>query len=73
MWFHHARWLLPVLLAVVAPLRAEPVTIYRCTDEHGRLTLRDTPCRAGQRQQTSEMQRPRDPPPQPPAPPVAAP
>lgn len=41
---------------------ADEVTIYRCTDADGRLTLRDTPCKRGERQQTIEMQRPRDPP-----------
>lgn len=50
------------------------VTIYRCTDAQGRLTLRDTPCRKGERQQTREMLRPADPAPRPvarPAPAVA--
>ncbi|WP_222565901.1 DUF4124 domain-containing protein [Novilysobacter antarcticus] len=42
------------------------VTIYRCTDAHGRLSLRDTPCRRGEQQETRGMQRPQDPPPPPP-------
>lgn len=39
---------------------ADNVTIYRCTDAAGRLALRDTPCRKGERQQTREMLRPKD-------------
>jgi len=36
------------------------VTIYRCTDAKGHLTLRDTPCGKGQQQETRTMVRPRD-------------
>lgn len=36
------------------------VTIYRCTDAGGHLTLRDTPCRKDQVQQTRTMLRPHD-------------
>jgi len=39
---------------------ADEVTIYRCTDATGHLTLRDTPCAARQKQQTRTMLRPRD-------------
>lgn len=39
------------------------VTIYRCTDASGRLSLRDSPCRKGERQQVRSMLRPTDPPP----------
>ncbi|HXH00595.1 MAG TPA: DUF4124 domain-containing protein [Xanthomonadaceae bacterium] len=39
---------------------ADGVTIYRCTDAARKLTLRDTPCRKGERQQTREMLRPKD-------------
>lgn len=60
--------LLP-LLAVSA--RAADVTIYRCTDASGHLTLRDTPCRAGEKQEARNMVRPTDPPPRPPAPAAA--
>ena len=42
---------------------AAEVTIYRCTDAKGQLTLRDTPCRKDEKQQTREMLRPQDPPP----------
>lgn len=44
---------------------AAEVVIYRCTDAQGGLTLRDSPCRAGERQQMRSMQRPVDPPPRP--------
>ncbi|KIQ95951.1 hypothetical protein TI01_2541 [Lysobacter sp. A03] len=44
----------------------EQVTIYRCTDAQGRLSLRDSPCRRGEHQETRGMQRPQDPPPPPP-------
>ena len=52
---------LPMLLASAGALAAD-ITIYRCTDGQGRLTLRDTPCRKGETQQATDMQRPRDPP-----------
>lgn len=39
---------------------ADQVTIYRCTDANGKLTLRDTPCAKGQQQQTRSMLRPKD-------------
>jgi hypothetical protein len=39
---------------------ADEVTIYRCTDGQGRLTLRDSPCAKGERQQTRSMLRPKD-------------
>lgn len=45
---------------------ADEVTIYRCTDSAGRLSLRDTPCDKGQQQQTRSMVRPKDAPPPPP-------
>ncbi|WP_052338500.1 DUF4124 domain-containing protein [Luteimonas huabeiensis] len=61
-------------LATALPLRAaDEVTLYRCTDAHGRVTLQDAPCTGGARQQTRVMQRPQDPPPRPPPPPVPAP
>jgi len=57
--------------AAAADSPATAVTIYRCVDDKGRLVaLRDSPCLAGERQETLQMQRPQDPPPQPP---VAAP
>ncbi|MFC7300618.1 DUF4124 domain-containing protein [Cognatiluteimonas weifangensis] len=50
---------LPWLLALPS-LTAGEVTIYRCTDARGHLTLRDTPCAPGERQETRAMVRPRD-------------
>lgn len=47
---------------------SEPVTIYRCTDAKGRLTLRDSPCNKGERQEARSMLRPKDAPPRPPLP-----
>ena len=52
---------LPLLAAAAA--HAAEITIYRCTDAQGQLTLRDTPCRKGEKQQTQEMVRPKDAPP----------
>lgn len=56
---------------------ADEVTIYRCTDGKGRLSLRDSPCGKGERQETRSMLRPKDAParaqPQLPAPAVATP
>jgi hypothetical protein len=39
---------------------AQEVTIYRCVDAKGHLTLRDTPCAKNEKQETRTMQRPRD-------------
>jgi hypothetical protein len=36
------------------------IVIYRCTDAHGRLALRDSPCRSGERQDIRTMTRPKD-------------
>lgn len=48
------------------PARAgDDVVIYRCTGADGRLTLRDSPCDKGQRQETRTMLRPKDPAPRP--------
>lgn len=56
-----------VLLAAFAASAAYggEITVYRCTDANGRVSLRDTPCPAGQRQSAREMVRPKDPPPRP--------
>lgn len=56
-----------------APARADDsVVIYRCTGADGRLTLRDSPCAKGERQETRSMIRPKDAPPRPlPAAPAA--
>ncbi len=46
------------------PATPPGVTVYRCTDSRGQLlALRDSPCRAGERQEVLQMQRPLDPPP----------
>lgn len=56
--------LLLVLCAASRPAAAAPeLPIYRCTDTRGQLTLSDSPCPSGQRQETRIMQRPQDPPP----------
>lgn len=47
------------------------VTIYRCTDAEGRLTLRDSPCNRGERQESRSMLRPKDAPQAPPQPRLA--
>lgn len=54
-----------IALVPSAPIAAAPaqVTIYRCTDAAGRLSLRDSPCRKGERQEVRAMLRPTDPPP----------
>jgi hypothetical protein len=49
-------------LACAGGAAAAEIVIYRCTDAQGRLTLRDTPCRKGERQHARTMQRPTDPP-----------
>ena len=72
-----ALLLLPVLLIpspssaqASKPAATTDVTIYRCTNASGALTLRDSPCLKGEQQDVRTMQRPRDPAPsaQPPAP-----
>jgi hypothetical protein len=67
-----------VLLALLAPVAAaaapqaasggkvdDGVTVYRCTDAQGRLSLRDSPCLPGERQEVRSMLRPKDAPPRP--------
>ena len=50
-----------ILAAATSSARgSDEVTIYRCTDAAGHLTLGDTPCAKGQKQQTRTMLRPRD-------------
>lgn len=39
---------------------AATVTVYRCTDAAGKVSLQDAPCAKGQAQQVREMQRPVD-------------
>ncbi|TXH74489.1 MAG: DUF4124 domain-containing protein [Lysobacteraceae bacterium] len=52
--------LLTFIAATPVALAADEVTIYRCTDVQGRLTLSDSPCAKGQRQETRHMIRPKD-------------
>ena len=64
-----ALLLLPVFLISppsFAQTQAKPaapadVTIYRCTNAAGALTVRDSPCLKGEKQDVRTMQRPRDP------------
>ena len=55
-----AGFLLLMSAFAVTAKAADEVTIYRCTDGSGRLTLRDTPCGKDQKQQTRNMLRPKD-------------
>lgn len=70
------RLALPLLLVLtlppLAPVRGGEITVYRCTDAAGRVSLRDTPCPRGQHQSTREMVRPKDPAPRPVSPVPAA-
>ncbi len=52
--------LIALLLGFGTEVGADDVTIYRCTDATGKLTLRDSPCKRGEKQQTQSMLRPRD-------------
>lgn len=69
------RWWpsLAILLACVGPAGAQQLTVYRCTDASGRVSLQDEPCPAGQAQERRSMVRPQDPPPRPATPSPAAP
>lgn len=62
-----ARWWpsLAILLIAVGPAAADEVTVYRCQDGSGRVSLQDEPCPAGQSESTRRMVRPQDPPPRP--------
>ncbi|NYZ62326.1 hypothetical protein [Luteimonas deserti] len=55
---------LAVALAAAAPCTAsaarDDVRVYRCTDERGRVALRDSPCGDGQQQEVRTMLRPVD-------------
>lgn len=58
--------ILPVLVgALVAgsPRASDAITVYRCKDSSGGITLQDEPCPAGQEESTRTMTRPKDPPP----------
>jgi hypothetical protein len=61
--------LLPAWPGSAAAQAGDTVVIYRCTDAQGRLSLRDSPCARGERQETRSMARPKDAPPRPAPPP----
>ena len=66
-------FLLVFALLAAFGARAQEVTIYRCIDAKGHLTLRDTPCAKGEKQEQRSMTRPQDAPRAKPAPaPTAA-
>ncbi|MCL1634961.1 DUF4124 domain-containing protein [Luteimonas sp. SX5] len=46
-------------------VQAAEITLYRCVDAKGKVTLRDSPCAKGETQETRTFQRPVDPPPRP--------
>ncbi|MEO6364646.1 MAG: DUF4124 domain-containing protein [Luteimonas sp.] len=62
--FGNATFVIFLLFAASSVTAAsETVTIYRCVDAKGKLTLSDSPCAKGQQeQQKRSMVRPRDPP-----------
>jgi hypothetical protein len=57
--------LLPLLAAIAGSVAAQDndITIYRCTDAGGHLTVQDSPCADDQAQQVRRMIQPADPPP----------
>ncbi|MGJ4802718.1 DUF4124 domain-containing protein [Luteimonas sp. SDU82] len=58
-----ARRLLPALAIAACALgatAAEPVTVYRCVDARGHVTIGDVPCAEGSDGEVREMQRPQD-------------
>ncbi|MDH5834268.1 DUF4124 domain-containing protein [Luteimonas kalidii] len=64
-----ATCLLALLFVGAGARGADPVTVYRCTDASGHVTLGDVPCETGSAEQVRRLQRPVD---GPAAPPVAA-
>ena len=61
-----------LLLGLPLALHSQEVTLYRCVGKDDKLSLRDTPCAAGEAQQVLYMQRPKDPAPAAPLPAPAA-
>lgn len=57
-------WILVLVtgFCLAADARADDLTIYRCIDAKGKMTLRDSPCLRGEKQETRDMVRPQDPP-----------
>jgi len=58
--FPTACLLAALLLCADGARTAEPVTVYRCTDASGHVTLGDTPCAQGSKEQVRTLQRPVD-------------
>jgi hypothetical protein len=56
---------LAIFLFAVGPAATQDITVYRCQDAGGRITLQDEPCAAGQSQTERRMTRPQDPVPRP--------
>lgn len=56
---------LAIFLFAVGPAATQDITVYRCQDSAGRVTLQDEPCAAGQAQSERHMVRPQDPAPRP--------
>lgn len=52
--------LLATCAGLVPPCAADEVTVYRCVDARGQVTLGDVPCSKGSQEQVRAMQRPRD-------------
>lgn len=56
---------LGTLMLLSPTVQAAEITLYRCVDAQGKVTLRDSPCAKGEKQETRTFQRPVDPPPRP--------
>ncbi|HQZ31733.1 MAG TPA: DUF4124 domain-containing protein [Arenimonas sp.] len=52
---------LAIFLCGVGPAATQDITVYRCQDSAGRVTLQDEPCAEGQAQSERRMVRPQDP------------
>lgn len=61
---------LAIFLFAVGPAATQDLTVYRCQDAGGGVTLQDEPCAAGQAQSERRMVRPQDPAPRPAADPA---
>ncbi len=65
---HHRLWIAGLLLSalgVTGIAHADDVTIYRCVDANGKVSLQDRPCPKDVHQDVRQMVRPQDPPPRP--------
>lgn len=65
-----AAWVLPALsspaaatIGVATKPETDKVTVYRCVDAKGKVSLQDAPCAKSSKQETRVMQRPKDAPP----------